>query len=382
MYKQLAYLAFAVLLIAPTLTSKSQTAERAWLWVLDDNTGLGVPGASVDVGPGNSCIGTTSKASVNWTAHYVTGPAGRAASQPFFEWFSCRVTLNEKQLEVVSAGPMQARPWPGPKYMALQHASQMFLNVRLTQTTDAETGLPNAQRTTASTQFRSYIEDLDDGQLLSDVTVTALRSGVSTTSDLNGLFTLDIPAPSRETKIAPGPIETLVFSKPGYRRYEYRDLIRQPGTIWLTIFLEKGSGMVIHKNSTAHDSGDMKDTFFELKKEQKEPINKNEGEIISLNIEPAHYEDGWIVCGYDAKTIVKARNLKSVDIFFYSTGTGVGEMPPGKLGPLQKVSASDGVDTWEIDLPSELMVTDFWAQGIDKHGKPAGSIDLGNVGCG
>ncbi len=348
MYKQLAYLAFVVLLIAPTLTSKSQTAERAWLWVLDDNTGLGVPGASVDVGPGNSCIGTTSKASVNWTAHYVTGPAGRAASQPFFEWFSCRVTLNEKQLEVVSAGPMQARPWPGPKYMALQRASQMFLNVRLTQTTDAETGLPNAQRTTASTQFRSYIEDLDDGQLLSDVTA----------------------------------IETLVFSKPGYRRYEYRDLIRQPGTIWLTIFLEKGSGMVIHKNSTAHDSGDMKDTFFELKKEQKEPINKNQGEIISLNIEPAHYEDGWIVCGYDAKTIVKAHNLKSVDIFFYSTGTGVGEMPPGKLGPLQKVGASDGVDTWEIDLPSELMVTDFWAQGIDKHGKPAGSIDLGNVGCG
>ena len=91
-------------------------------------------------------------------------------------------------------------------------------------------------------------------------------------------------------------------------------------------------------------------------------------------------EGGWIVCKQaGAKAVVKGRNLKSVEIFWYSTGTGIGLMPPAKAGPLRKVSASPDGDTWEIELP-DLMATDFWAQAIDAHGNVVKSMNLGNVG--
>jgi len=100
-----------LLLVSLTMTVGAADApERGYLWVVDEGTGLGIPGATVGTGPGKDCVGQPTNENAAWTAHYVTGPAGRAESQTFSSWFSCRVTLNGKQLYVVSVGGLQARP--------------------------------------------------------------------------------------------------------------------------------------------------------------------------------------------------------------------------------------------------------------------------------
>ena len=63
------------------------------------------------------------------------------------------------------------------------------------------------------TRFRAYIQDLDAGQLISGVGVTALRSGITAISDAKGLFTLEVQASYRKSKTPPTAVETLVFSK-------------------------------------------------------------------------------------------------------------------------------------------------------------------------
>jgi hypothetical protein len=78
------------------------------------------------------------------------------------------------------------------------------------------------------------------------------------------------------------------------------------------------------------------------------------------------------------RVVLKDRNLKSVDIYWYSTGTGIGLMPPAKLGPMKKVRTSAEGDTWEIELP-DLMTTDFWAEGIDLYGNIVKSMNLEGV---
>jgi len=372
------FLSGALLLLAFALkmNAGNSQSERAFLWVVDESTGLGVPGATVDIGPGKDCVGALSSPSTTWTAHYVTGPAGRAKSRAFLDWFSCRVTLNGKRLEVVSAGPLRAQPSPGPKWLVLQHASEMTIDVRLKPPV-TEDDLHYWDHTDDPAQFRAHIEDLDDAELLSEVTVTALRSGSRTTSDRNGLLALDIPSRHWKGVSPPGAMETLVFSKTGYRRYEYRNLILYPGTNWLVVYLEKGAGTVVRKNGGR--GGMTPDEFFELKPGERQETNPRKGEILSLNVDPATYEGGWIVCTQKgAKAILKARNVKSVDIFWYSTGTGMGEMPPAKAGPMRKVKSSADGDTWEIEMP-DLMATNFWAEGIGLDGKEVRSMDLGNV---
>jgi len=217
---------------------------------------------------------------------------------------------------------------------------------------------------------------VEDAELLSDVTITAVRSGISTTTDQNGLFTLNIPALFWKSVSPAGAMETLVFSKPGYRRYENRNLLLTPGVRWVDTLMEKGSGTVVRKNGGR--GGMTTDEFFELKAGEHEKINPKKGKILSLNIEPATYEGGWIMCTErGAKAVVKPRDLKSVDIFWYSTG--MGEMPPAKAGPMRKVGTSADGDTWEVAMP-DLMATNFWAQGTDVNGKTVKSMDLGNVG--
>jgi len=366
-----------VLLVAlPITLGAVNSPERNFLWVVDEGTGLGIPGAAVDVGPGKICVGKPDNTWVSWTAHYVTGPAGRVESPPFFDWFSCRVTVNGKQLVVVSAGGLPARSSRGPKWLTLQHASEMVLTVQLTPA-KTEDDIHYWEHTNDPAQFRAYVKDSNDGKLLSDVTIIAVRSGISVNTDQNGLFTLDVPARFWKGVSPPGAMETLIFSKNGYKHYEYRNLILAPGVNWLTVNLEKGVGTVVHKNGGR--GGMTTDEFFELKPGEHEKINPRKGQVLSLNIEPATYEGGWIVCTErGAKAVVKARNLKSVNIFWYSTGTGIGLMPPAKAGPMTKVSSSGGADTWEIDMP-DLMATNFWAQGIDLDGSMVKSIDLGNV---
>src|SRR5438552_13878174 len=123
----------AVALITLTVAAQvaSKPAEPAYLWVLDQNTGLGVPGASVAIGPGTACVGLTDPEIPNWTAHYVTNAVGRIPVRALPSRFSCRVERNGRVLEVVSATSFAAGPttWTGPKWMALQHASEMALTV-------------------------------------------------------------------------------------------------------------------------------------------------------------------------------------------------------------------------------------------------------------
>jgi len=138
--------------------------------------------------------------------------------------------------------------------------------------------------------------------------------------------------------------------------------------------------MVVRENRSAHNLGDTSDEFFEVKEGQRKVTNKKAGKILSLTIAPATYEGGWILCTENgAKAIVKSRNLKSVDILWYTTGTGIGEMPPAKAGPMKKVSSSRDGDIWEIEMP-DLTATNFWARGTDLSGHTVKSMDLGNIG--
>jgi hypothetical protein len=78
-------------------------------------------------------------------------------------------------------------------------------------------------------------------------------------------------------------------------------------------------------------------------------------------------------------SVLQGRNLKSVEILWYSTGTGTGLLGPAKAGPMRKVSTSPHGDVWELEVP-DLMATDFWAQGIDANGRIVKSMNLENVG--
>ena len=114
---------------------------------------------------------------------------------------------------------------------------------------------------------------------------------------------------------------------------------------------------------------------------QKQLADHKSPRIFSFYIEPSVVEDGWVMIKTrGAKAVVKARGLNSVKIFYYSTGTGMGEMPPGEIGPLKRVATSPGGDRWEIEVPDDLMVTNFWCEGVDAHGRKVKGIDLGNVG--
>ena len=373
---RLAILGVLLLAVHVPAQTGSTAAESTFLWVLGQNTGLGVAGASVAIGPGTACVGLTNPQIPNWTAHYVSDTAGRTSVRNLPAEFSCRVERNGRVLQVVSAGGFAARPRTGPRWMELQHARQLVLTVEVTPLATEE-DLHYWEHTNDPARFRAYIEDVDNGQLLSNVTITALHSGVTTTSDEKGLFTLDIPARYWKGASPPGTMETLVFSKPGYRRYEYRNLILYPGLKLLDIYLEKGSGIVVRKNGGR--GGTTADQFFELKPGDREKSDSSKGEILSLKIEPATYEGNWIVCtDRGAKAIVKARSMKSLTIFWYTTGTGMGEMPPAKAGPMKRVNMSASGDTWEIEMP-DLMATNFWAQGTDISGDVVKSMDLGNV---
>ena len=367
------------LLVLHFVAQPASAREPVFLWVVDQNTGLGVPEVSVAIGPGKACVGLTDPEIPNWSAHYLTDAAGRISLPSRPSEFSCRVERNGRVLQVVSASGFAGYPGTGPKWMGLQHASEISLTVEVTPL-ETQDDLHYWEHTSDPARFRAYVEDLDNGTLLSGVTITALHSGITTHTDENGLFTLDIPARYWKGVSPPGALETLVFSKPGYRRFEYRNVILYPELNLLDIYLEKGNGIVVRKSGGR--GGMTRDTFFELTAGEREKPAPQKGHILSLKIEPATYEGGWIVCTAEhAKAIVKARNVKSLDIFWYSTGTGIGEMPPAKAGPMKKVSSSPAGDTWEIEMP-DLMATNFWAQGTDANGDVVKSMDLGNVSWG
>jgi hypothetical protein len=340
-----------------------------WLWVRDQHTALGVAGAFVDIGMGKECLkGEKTSGNVTWTAHYRTGPAGRVLIDGLPQQFSCRVTLNGRELPVESTG--RSGPRAGSAVVAT-------LIVDL-ENRGVESVESDYWRTTNdATKFRDYIQD-DEDRLIAGVRVRALRSGIATISDANGLFTLEVPASYRKSKPPSIATETLTFSKPGYRTLEYRDLVLNPDVNQLSIRLEKGSGTLVRRNRSL--SNGEYDSFTFGGKARELP-DGYAGEIVSFEIEPSIYGGGWTLAQRGAKVILKGRNLRSVEVFLYSTGTGIGEMGPRSAGQMRKVRSSLQEDTWVLPLP-DVMTTNFWAEAIDANGKTVKSMDLGNVAYG
>jgi hypothetical protein len=279
--------------------------------------------------------------------------------------FSCRVTLSGRELAVESAGG--SGPRTGSAAVAM-----FFVDLENRGVESVE--LDYWRTTNDPTKFRDYIED-KEARLIAGVKVRALRSGITTKSDANGLFTLEVPASYRKGKPPSIATETLVFSKPGYQTLQYRDLVLNPGVNRLSIVLKKGSGTAVLRNRSIHNNDY---ESFVFKGKARELPDGYAGEIVSFAIEPSTYDGGSTHCERGAKAILKGRNLKSVEIFFYSTGTGVGEMGPGSAGQMKKVRTSPQEDTWELPVP-DVMTTNFWAQAIGANGKTIKSMDLGNV---
>ena len=358
----------------PAPQSKQQPR---WLWVKDYYTELGVAGAWVDIAPGDKCLGQTKFAEVKWTAHYVTDGAGRVLVHGLPKKLSCRVTVNGQQLNVFMGGSGSSH----------QIQSKLPSWIQLRPDTATIFTMPEADRNRTTpnnywesndpTQFRSYIQNPDTAELISGVKITALPSGISTTSDANGLFTLEVPASYRKGKFPTMAVQTLVFSKPGYKTLEYRQLVLHPGVRPLDIFLPNGTGTLVRTNGSIDPGNPYDDEFAAYSGKPPEHPPAGSGEIISFAITPYTYEGGWINCPKGAKAMLKARNLTKVGIGWTPTGTGVTD----SVGiTMMKVSTSPDGDMWEAPL-SQIMSTSFAAGGLDKHGKSVSSMDLGNVGC-
>lgn len=357
----------------------SAESKLRWLWVKDYTTQIGIAGASVDIRPGDHCLGQVEAGAVKWTVHYTTDAAGRVLTHGLPARFSCRVTVDGKALYARSASfqitqpkvlPVWARPrnLTGAIYVSSQAEDSRMWPENYWETTDDPT------------LFRSYIQDSNTADLIAGVKVTALPSGISAMSDANGLFTLEVPARYRKGKFPSLSAQTLVFSKPGYKTFEYRQVILHPGVVPLDVFLSKGSGALVRVNESIYNSGNpWEDQFAAYADSAPDQPPAGRGEIVSFEIKPyKSYDGSWIVCDTGADAVLKARNLTQVTIGWTPTGTNMAGH--GESLPMKKVSTSPEGDRWEASLP-DVMSTDFVANGIDKDGKSIRSIDLGNVGC-
>lgn|GEM_PF-3566452 len=366
---------FVLCLPFATLHLQAAEQEPRWLWVRDQYTELGISGASVDVGPGVRGGPMELSPESKVTAHYQTGRAGRVLVHDLPDGFSCRVTLNGRPLHVVT---IMGAPYKEPKRNRSEGVLQTIIYVDkdnlglLTSEPDEWTSSNDP------TQFRAYIQD-KNAELLPDVEIKAVRSGITVSSDADGLFTVEVPASYRKGKSPSLATETLVFSKPGYRTLQYRELVLQPGVNALEITLQEGTGTLVRTNRSLHNVGNyFEDEFFEFSDKARPMPEGYAGEIISFEIVPSTYEGGWILYRRGAKAIVKARNLRTVEIYFFPTGTGI--TSPSTEGKMEKVHSSPQEDTWELSLSDDIMSTNFRAVGIDTNGKSVDSIDLGNVG--
>ena len=98
------------------------------------------------------------------------------------------------------------------------------------------------------------------------------------------------------------------------------------------------------------------------------------GSISSFAIIPSMKDGPWTMYKDGAKAVLKAENIMSAEVWQTPTGTeGPG---PRFAGTMSKV----GVDTWELELPANLLTTSFWAEATDLTGRKIKSADLGNVG--
>src|SRR3989338_7061990 len=98
-----------------------------------------------------------------------------------------------------------------------------------------------------------------------------------------------------------------------------------------------------------------------------------EGSISSFAIVPSTKEgQSWTMYKKGAKAILKAKNITSAELWYTPTGT---EIKSTFGGTMSKV----GVDTWELELPANLLTTSFWAEATNLTGKKIKSVNLGNV---
>jgi hypothetical protein len=342
--------------------------KPTWLWVMDENTNIGIEGASVDLRKENE---------TDWTAHFITGRAGRVlVNRPFPNCLpdggvSCRVTLNGRELPVMSGSMELEVPYRGRADKVLR----TVIYVSTGGPTDQEGGDWSSN---SPTLFRAYIQDKEARRLLDGVEIKAVHSGITTRSDSDGLFTIEIPASFRLGKSPSLATETLVFVKPGYETLEYRQLVLQPGLTTLEVLLQKRAGALIRINRSLTNRGNpLEDEYIESPGRALHIPEGYPGKIISLEVSPSTY-DGWTLFKKGAKAIVKSHNLANLEIFWVPTGTGVTSSVAG--GKMKKVRSSPQEDTWELQLSDEIMSTSFWAQGTDKEHATVRSIDLGNVG--
>jgi hypothetical protein len=116
----------------------------------------------------------------------------------------------------------------------------------------------------------------------------------------------------------------------------------------------------------------------------KQPATPNistpSGKITSILIQPAYDQDGWLVYEQGAVVKVVGENLQSVEIKYWSTGTGVGEEYPNGQSLGQAISLSSLQGLWMLPLPKgPFTATNIWAEGKDLQGNIIKSEDLGNV---
>jgi hypothetical protein len=341
--------------------------KPTWLWAMDENTNIGIVGASVDL---------RTEKKTDWTAHFLTGRAGRVlVHRPFYclpdGGVSCRVTLDGRELPVKSGSMELDVPNRG-------RADKVLRTVIYVSTGGPADQQGGEWSSSGPTLFRAYIQDKEARQLLDGVEIKAVHSGITTRSDSDGLFTIEIQPSFRLGKSPSLATETLVFVKPGYETLEYRQLVLQPGLTTLEVLLQKRAGALVRINRSLTNLGNpFEDQYIELPGRTPPMPEGYPGEIISLEISPST-DDGWTLFKEGAKAIVKSHNLANLEIVWVPTGTGVTSRVAG--GTMKKVRSSPQEDTWELQLSDEIMSTSFWAQGTDKEHKTVRSIDLGNVG--
>ena len=377
----LRFFVVAILALSGAASAQEQSAESnpTWLWVRDRFTGIGVPGASVDIAAGNKCLGLTAADAVKWTAHYTTDAAGRILTHGLPSNLSCRVVVNGLPLHVLIYGVGSTRARNLPSWIQLRNPYVTTIDVSL-EPDHAPSYSDDYWTTDDPTQFRSYIQNPVTAELISGVKVTALPSGITTTSDSNGLFTLEIPASYRKGKFPPMATQTLVFSKPGYKTLEYRQLVLHPGLRPLEIFLPKGTGTLVRTNGSIDSPGNpYYDQFATYPGKPPDQPPAGRGEIISFEIMPPITYDGtWIGCDEGTSAVLKARNLTQATISWTPTGTQMAGHDVSQS--MRKVNTSPDGDTWEAELP-DVMSTNFVVSGIDKDGESVRTMDIGNVGC-
>lgn len=372
---------FAAIALPCAASAQHQSAQSTptWLWVKDYFTGIGVAGAAVDIAAGDQCLGQTQAGAVKWTAHYTTDAAGRVLTHGLPLKLSCRVTVNGTPLYVLTYGGEFSRARDLPSWIQLRSAFVTTINVSSQPRDDRTISEDYWGTTDDPTQFRSYIQNPDTAELISGVKITALPSGITTTSDGNGLFTLEIPASYRKGKPPWMATQTLVFSEPGYKTLEYRQLVLHPGLRPLAIFLPKGTGTLVRTNGSIHPGNPYDDKFAVYSGNAPKHPPAGRGEIISFEITPPISYDGtWIHCDEGTSAVLKARNLTQAYIGWTPTGTNMAGN--GQSLSMKKVATSPDGDTWEVELPN-VMSTNFAAGGTDKDGKNVSTMDIGNVGC-